>query len=77
MPKLNLTREWDFVCRETTQQRCNFKNKRDILTRELLFALQLILDDYSGIIGIDRKKTALRIVYEKTKVEYLNRINQN
>ena len=77
MRKLNLTKEWDFVSRETTQRRCQFKHKRDILTKELLFTLQLMLHDYSGIIGIGRKKTVLRIVYEKTKVEYLNRINQN
>ena len=77
MRKLNLIKEWDFVCRETTQRRCNFKSKQDILTRELLFVLQLILDHYSGIIGISRKKTVLRIVYEKTKVEYLDKINQN
>ena len=77
MRKLNLTKEWDFVCNETTQRRCQFKHKRDILTRELLFALQLILDGYSGLAGISRRKTVLRIVYEKTKIEYLSRINQN
>ncbi len=75
--KLNLTKEWDFVCHETLQRRCRFKNKRDILTRELLFTLQLILDKYARIAGIHRRKTVLRIVYKKTKVEYLDRINQN
>ena len=77
MMRFNLNKEWDFVCRETTQRHCSFKNERDILTRELLFALQLILDGYSGITGMNRRKTVLRIVYEKTKAEYLSRINQN
>ena len=75
MTRFNLTKEWDFVCHETTKRRCNFQNKRDVLTRELLFALQLILNDYSGTTGMNRRKTVLRIVYEKTRVEYLSRIN--
>jgi len=72
-----LTREWDFVCRETTQRRCDFKNKRNIATRELLFALQLILDDYSRMARACRRKRALRSIYEKTKSEYVRRINKN
>ena len=77
MARFNLNREWGFICHETTQRRCDFKDKQNILARELLFALQLILDDYSSITGINSKRTVLRIIYEKTRVEYLNRINQN
>ena len=77
MRKLNITREWDFVCRETTQRRCNFKSKRDILTRELLFAMQLLLNHYSDTGEDERKKKLLAIIYEKSKAEYLSRINQN
>ena len=77
MRKLNLTKEWDFVCNETTQRRCQFKHKRDILTKELLFALQLLFNHYSDIGGDERKKNFLAIVYKKSKAEYLSRINQN
>jgi len=77
MPKLNLTKEWDFVCRETTQRRCSFKSKRDILTRELLFAMQLLLNRYSDTDEDERKKDFLAIVYKKSKEEYFDRINQN
>ena len=77
MTNFNLNKEWDFVSRETTQRRCRLRNNQDILTRELLFALQLILDKYSRIDRTNHRKTVLHIVYEKTIVEYLDRINQN
>ena len=72
MVRFNLNKEWDFVCRETTQRQCNFQNKRDILTRELLFVLQLLLSRYLDTSEDERKRIFLAIVYKKSKAEYLS-----
>jgi hypothetical protein len=69
MNQLNLKKEWDFICSETNQLH---QSNKSYLTKELLFATQILLTSYCKQKDIVRK-FFLASIYIRTKDKYLKK----